>query len=482
MMNDICGQLSFDLFQPADQALCLESKSPAASSQEAELLRTCSDCGSVKRVSEFSLTGWKKTYRSLCKTCRNETARALHQMRKGSTATRASKLVAAAKSRAALKGLPFNLTVQWVQEALDYGVCEATGIAFDLMANRGWNTPSLDQIEPGKGYTTENTRVILFGLNAACGNWGESRVIQMAQAIMKRRRERSEELQRRLTENLKKRTEELGSTLYKLTWKPWVTPSGRSRFRLRASVRRTSETGSTGWPTPTAKGDTTGGGCIGDALKKATGLKRPSGASYGTKLKETVLLCGWTAPTTRDWKDTGADIKPRADGKERFDQLPRQANLAGWPSTTASDSLRSPGQQFTTPNITLNHAAVLAGWATPCARDHFPAHTPEYIAAKKAQGHGMANLNDQVQLAGPARLTATGEMLTGSSAGMESGGQLNPAHSRWLQGLPEAWDECAPIKNPKPRFREKTGAAASDGSKDTGTRSTRKPRASSLKR
>lgn len=30
------------------------------------------------------------------------------------------------------------------------------------------------------------------------------------------------------------------------------------------------------------------------------------------------------------------------------------------------------------------------------ARDHFPAHTPEYIAAKKAEGHGMANLNDQV--------------------------------------------------------------------------------------
>jgi len=35
-------------------------------------------------------------------------------------------------------------------------------------------------------------------------------------------------------------------------------------------------------------------------------------------------------------------------------------------------------------------------WATPQARDHFPAHKPEYIAAKKAQGHGMRNLNDEV--------------------------------------------------------------------------------------
>jgi hypothetical protein len=31
---------------------------------------------------------------------------------------------------------------------------------------------------------------------------------------------------------------------------------------------------------------------------------------------------------------------------------------------------------------------------TPQARDHFPPYTVEYIAKKKAQGHGMSNLND----------------------------------------------------------------------------------------
>lgn len=47
---------------------------------------------------------------------------------------------------------------------------------------------------------------------------------------------------------------------------------------------------------------------------------------------------------------------------------------------------------------TSDSGSIGSQWATPTARDHFPAHTPEYIAAKKAEGHGMANLNDQVSL------------------------------------------------------------------------------------
>lgn len=162
-------------------------------------------------------------------------------------------------------------------------------------------------------------------------------------------------LRQSLVSRLRQRLPMAGLTLFKMTWKESATPLRRSVFLLRASALRTSGTGCGGWPTPITN----------DALG--------STHCYGK----------------------GTDENGE---RKRFLKLPGAALLAGWPTPMAG----TPAQNGNNPagNTDSSRKTVwLANWGTPQSRDHFPAHSDEYVAAKKAQGHGMQNLNDQAQLA-----------------------------------------------------------------------------------
>jgi len=158
----------------------------------------------------------------------------------------------------------------------------------------------------------------------------------------------------------------------------------------------------------------------------------------------------------KNWVTPGQRLLSRL----RASVLPTSATGHGsWPTPTTRDY--KDGSEC--PNVALNgllgRVVWFTSWPTPQTSDMTGGGQ-----AKRAMGatrHG-SNLNDFALLAlteAPARFTVSGVMLTGSSAGITNGGQLNPAHSRWLMALPHAWDACAPTAMPSvPKQRKRSSA------------------------
>ena len=98
-------------------------------------------------------------------------------------------------------------------------------------------------------------------------------------------------------------------------------------------------------------------------------------------------------------------------------------------------------------------AKHLTNWPTPTANDY--KGSGETVIRKDGKDRTFDRLDysteQGLKITQAIRITAFGQMLTGSDAGMESSGQLNPAHSRWLMGFPPEWDDCAVTAMPSYR-------------------------------
>lgn len=108
-------------------------------------------------------------------------ARANAHSRRPVPSVRAYSLLRSAKIRAAKKGIPCTITREYVELALELGVCELTGLQFDMSSGNGRSafSPSIDRIVLARGYVPGNVRVIVWALNAAFGTWGEDAMKQI---------------------------------------------------------------------------------------------------------------------------------------------------------------------------------------------------------------------------------------------------------------------------------------------------------------
>lgn len=211
-------------------------------------------------------------------------------------------------------------------------------------------------------------------------------------------------LQRSLENKLKPQFVADGLILYRLIWKRKTTPLHRVYLQQRALARRMNDLAFTSWPTPNSgpQNDNDSSWKVRRTILKA--LKK-NGNGFGLTLAMAASLASWTTPQVHD-------NHPRGAGNRQ--------NPKGGNSDLAWD-------------------VKLASWAKPTQREY--RDTGQNTNYKKLAD--KVHLSGQVHLTRPIRLTTSGKMLIGSSAQMDTGDVLNPAHSRWLMGYPPEWDVSA---------------------------------------
>ena len=142
----------------------------------------CRWCDKETRLEDFCRIKDRRgrNRNQVCRKCWNNRYRS-------NVARHASIQISNSRRRSKAKGLPYDLTKDWLIEKLEAGKCELTGLpfVFDYKQRAGPQSPTLDRIIPSRGYTKANIRVICFSVNCLLSEYGDAEALRMALYLVK---------------------------------------------------------------------------------------------------------------------------------------------------------------------------------------------------------------------------------------------------------------------------------------------------------
>lgn len=106
------------------------------------------------------------------------------------TKGRAVHMLNNARARAKRAGVGCTITQDWIEQKLKIGVCEVTGLPFELKVGNGKGhrnnpfSPSLDRISQKQDYSPDNVRMTCWIYNRARGAFSDVDFDRMIEALI----------------------------------------------------------------------------------------------------------------------------------------------------------------------------------------------------------------------------------------------------------------------------------------------------------
>jgi hypothetical protein len=157
------------------------AKSPARSYKLPGWVGVCSSCGRDKATTTFG-----KGRAGECNYCAKVRWNANNALK-----LRAQRLYGNAQKRAKEMGWPEpDFGSRWIEDRIRLGICEATGLPFDLTtqindtvhAKNPW-VPSIDRIDNTKPYLKTNVQLVVYMYNVCKAEFTHVDVVKFCRAI-----------------------------------------------------------------------------------------------------------------------------------------------------------------------------------------------------------------------------------------------------------------------------------------------------------